>query len=1278
MTKVLRLSGGARIDIAEIDAQAFTRGLSLQAWVCVERPANGQTIVELSDEAGRQRVLLAVGDADGRLVFSLADGAKTWRLTSPGVLQAGRWAFVNATLDPGGAAILYVDGTPVAAGTFTALAAVPRVARVGAGLTGRLAAVRIWQRPLDSFKLGLNRHQNDNDLNADGLLCGLRMAIADGQVPVVGEHGRRGVITGDVECVDSPGFDRLLTGTPGAASFDGDGGHIRIPPLAADFRGGVTLQAWVRPEQFRENARIFDLGDGEATDNMLLYHRGATGDVILEMRDGKKIKGGLVVAGATELQRWTQITAVVAADGTSSIFVNGVLAKRQKIRARDGVRGRCYVARSNWGGPTFCGAMAELRVWNRALGDSEVARNWCTRLRGDESGLVTYYRLDHYEEQGPVDLSPSRLHGDADEGVVHHVGFRLPLLPADLGDGPGLAAASRLLGEQVPVSALPADRLLADASRPAKSNPAAILASNITAYGPADGGFVACSVYEVRVEPPDDGDRREQLEVTFDGPVDVLVASGGGLRIERWEGRAPQVLARPDVGFWRLRVLAGKSLDCPAVRLRLVSMLPEESVVVRPAEELQSELLLIDPATLTEARAGGEPLCAPGTDPALLDTLARTVRQLAAVVPLPAWYTFAEAEAAEKEKAEQKKKKKRKTKGARSFLKQAEKRLKDAGKDLGDELERLGGEVWSKGPAIAMALPGVEQGSRLVLHSVESAGKLIERARKEAATLDGGLVRRCVAGARSLVIAGIDAATGTVELVGEWAGGVFRAVVSGLESALAAVCSFIERVGAELRRLIEMFSLFYIWERFLAATDLIHDAVLLGLDGLGSAVRAIPDPTPHLDALIEPLRARSLAGVRLGKVAPIKAVRFPTIPELDWVLSQLESGMGELALPISFELPKIASPRLEVAGLDDLLRRMDELFPAGVVRPDRAGELALEPIRKFAVDALTALRDVVGSLADLTRETLCDVVGQLRGLLTDRLKIPVFTDLMEKFVLGGRKLSVLRLAALLSAIALTVLGGPAAGALLVLLGELVDDMKKDDSDERAAERPAGGATTRSVAAVDEDGEGAAAKGDENVLSRADKQLYWCIALGELASWVAAKFEVRYARVLEDRPRDEKVKDGLRSAYLAGSVMTVAIAVMERDIALRNHGSLRYWSIRQANCQLAEGLVRSLWGFVGKASMDDSLIKIGGVCGAVCSAAGLALAGLSWRDLEGDASGRAVYNRTPWCFRGLQWLAEARAESCPEGQVQRRWLENAALFALAATVDEFDFAANRCS
>ena len=48
---------------------------------------------------------------------------------------------------------------------------------------------------------------------------------------------------------------------------------------------------------------------------------------------------------------------------------------------------------TSYGGEYMIGQLDEIRIWNRARANAEIAADYKRVLRGDEAGLVNYYRF---------------------------------------------------------------------------------------------------------------------------------------------------------------------------------------------------------------------------------------------------------------------------------------------------------------------------------------------------------------------------------------------------------------------------------------------------------------------------------------------------------------------------------------------------------------------------------------------------------------------------------------------------------------------------------------------------------------------------------------------------------------------------------------------------------------------------------------------------------------------------------------------------------------------
>ncbi|KPA18056.1 Cadherin domain protein, partial [Candidatus Magnetomorum sp. HK-1] len=59
----------------------------------------------------------------------------------------------------------------------------------------------------------------------------------------------------------------------------------------------------------------------------------------------------------------------------------------------------------------YNGQLDELRIWNRALSQSEIRQNMCQKLNGNENGLMAYFQFDHDSGTILSDLSGNGNHG---------------------------------------------------------------------------------------------------------------------------------------------------------------------------------------------------------------------------------------------------------------------------------------------------------------------------------------------------------------------------------------------------------------------------------------------------------------------------------------------------------------------------------------------------------------------------------------------------------------------------------------------------------------------------------------------------------------------------------------------------------------------------------------------------------------------------------------------------------------------------------------------------
>ena len=220
-----------------------------------------------------------------------------------------------------------------------------------------------------------------------------------------------------------------------------DGVDDRVVAGDIDPQGGMTLEAWIRPETISNNSNQ-DRVVSKSSNYELTISTGDTGcgfgtagDVQWRATIGganARICGGQLQPGI-----WQHIAGTY--DGvTFTLYVNGspvaTAARSGAMTANDLP---LVVGNHPVNARPFHGGIDEVRIWGRALSQADVLNYMNIELGGSESGLQAYYRFDEGSGQLAADSSPG--------------GF-----DATLGTTAGSDAQDPLWVSQVPVNQAPA------------------------------------------------------------------------------------------------------------------------------------------------------------------------------------------------------------------------------------------------------------------------------------------------------------------------------------------------------------------------------------------------------------------------------------------------------------------------------------------------------------------------------------------------------------------------------------------------------------------------------------------------------------------------------------------------------------------------------------------------------------------------------------------------------------------------------------------------------
>jgi len=190
------------------------------------------------------------------------------------------------------------------------------------------------------------------------------------------------------------------------------GTSLLLPEMAITFARGLVIQAWVRPTSWLEDARIVELC-GPAGSARIALLTTKDGRVELRWHDISGKQSSARTRGSLETGKWTHISAALIA-GFVRFFIDGDEVPGTDLPAAPALpfvvsRTLNFIGESaDKGVPTFSGAIADVRLWNRydAL-DAIVARS-LTQLRGDEAGLCGWWTLEG--SSGTADSSPFGRH----------------------------------------------------------------------------------------------------------------------------------------------------------------------------------------------------------------------------------------------------------------------------------------------------------------------------------------------------------------------------------------------------------------------------------------------------------------------------------------------------------------------------------------------------------------------------------------------------------------------------------------------------------------------------------------------------------------------------------------------------------------------------------------------------------------------------------------------------------------------------------------------------
>ncbi|MFI1728998.1 beta-L-arabinofuranosidase domain-containing protein [Streptomyces acidicola] len=167
-------------------------------------------------------------------------------------------------------------------------------------------------------------------------------------------------------------------GTGPSVALNGTGGHVALPAGLLSGLDELTISVRVRVDALAASARVFDFGYHKDTYLFLAATTGAGRARAALKIAGMEREDYIDAGGPLSVGSWTHV-ALTLGGGTGVLYLDGAEAGRNPAMVASplllGVTTRSYLGRSqNSAHPCLRGAVRDLRVHNRALTASDVAR----------------------------------------------------------------------------------------------------------------------------------------------------------------------------------------------------------------------------------------------------------------------------------------------------------------------------------------------------------------------------------------------------------------------------------------------------------------------------------------------------------------------------------------------------------------------------------------------------------------------------------------------------------------------------------------------------------------------------------------------------------------------------------------------------------------------------------------------------------------------------------------------------------------------------------------
>ena len=211
-----------------------------------------------------------------------------------------------------------------------------------------------------------------------------------------------------------------------ALNLDGNGSYVEIvdSEIINNISEQVTISAWIKPTDFLNiYTTVLFKGDKRIPD---ISHRQFTlwlfdeGKILFNVSPGGHPQKFIWSPPNTiEKNKWYHVAGTIdAKNDIMKLYLNGSEVGRNDFKQALHLRKTtlpfrigCSHEEERWDHASFVGQIDEVRVWNVARTEQQIRADMNKQLKGDEPGLVGYWKFDEETEGRVSDSSPNKNDG---------------------------------------------------------------------------------------------------------------------------------------------------------------------------------------------------------------------------------------------------------------------------------------------------------------------------------------------------------------------------------------------------------------------------------------------------------------------------------------------------------------------------------------------------------------------------------------------------------------------------------------------------------------------------------------------------------------------------------------------------------------------------------------------------------------------------------------------------------------------------------------------------